>query len=211
MLVTPRSSPPAMTRTSADEVVFLDITASSDARDILLDAVRRTADRVFIPLTVGGGVADCRGHRCAAARRRGQGVTEHGGTRSTGPHRGGCETASGPVRRGGRRLQAHRWRARVCTPTGAASTRGAMPSTGRAEAAERGAGEILLTSMDRDGTGSGYDLELTAAVVSAVTVPGDRERRRRQPRASPQRAHRDRRVGRRARRIDLPFRRAPRP
>ena len=114
----------------ADELVFLDITASSDARSILLDAVRRTADQVFIPLTVGGGI---RGLADIDARRDGDGyaVYSHGGRRRTD-------------------REAAAW---------------------AREAVDRGAGELLLTSMDRDGTGAGYDLALVSDVVGAVPTP----------------------------------------
>ncbi len=154
----------------ADEVVFLDITASSDARDILLDAVRRTADRVFIPLTVGGGVrtvADIDALLRAGADKvsLNTAALDRPALIEEAADRFGCQCVVVAVNSkridGGHRVHSH----------------GGRVDTGRdaidwaREAAERGAGEILLTSMDRDGTGSGYDLELTAAVVSAVPVP----------------------------------------
>ena len=154
----------------ADEVVFLDITASSDARSILLDAVRRTADKVFIPLTVGGGVrtlddidvllragADKVSLNTAALQRP-ELITE-------AADRFGqqCVVVAVDARRldGGFTVYTHGGRN--------ATERDAVEWS--REATERGAGEILLTSMDRDGTGTGYDLELTRAVSDAVTTP----------------------------------------
>jgi imidazole glycerol-phosphate synthase subunit HisF len=154
----------------ADELVFLDITASSDDRAILLDVVRRTADRVFIPLTVGGGVrsiedidallragADKVSLNTAALDRPAL-ISE-----AAAMFGSQCVVVAVDSKRLNGRHAVH--------------VRGGRVDTGRdaiewvGEAAERGAGEILITSMDRDGTGGGYDLELTAAVAAAVTVP----------------------------------------
>jgi imidazole glycerol-phosphate synthase subunit HisF len=154
----------------ADEIVFLDITASSDDRAILLDVVRRTADRVFIPLTVGGGVrtiedidallragADKVSLNTAALERPVL-IDEAAGTFGSQ-----CVVVAVDAKRKDGRHTVH--------------SRGGRVDTGRDaiewadEAAGRGAGEMLITSMDRDGTGSGYDLELTAAVAAAVPVP----------------------------------------
>jgi len=154
----------------ADELVFLDITASSDGRAILLDAVRRTADRVFIPLTVGGGIrsiADIDVLLRAGADKVSinTAALDDPSLIERAADRFGCQcvviaidarrTGSGHdvYSHGGRRA------------AGRAATDWAR------EAADRGAGEILLTSMDRDGTKNGYDLDLTAAVVAAVDVP----------------------------------------
>jgi imidazole glycerol-phosphate synthase subunit HisF len=154
----------------ADELVFLDITASSDGRAILLDAVRRTADRVFIPLTVGGGIrslADIEALLRAgadkvslntAALARPALITE-----AAARFGEQCIVVAVDARRngGGWEVWSHggRQRARHHAVAWAA------------EAVDRGAGEILLTSMDRDGTGAGYDLDLTARVSSAVPTP----------------------------------------
>ena len=159
---------------AADELVFLDITASHEDRAILLDAVRRTADSVFIPLTVGGGVRSLEDIEqllragadkvslntaalaepaliTAAADRFGsQCVVVAIDARREGD---GAGPRFGVYTHGGRR------------PAGRDAVDWAR------EAAERGAGEVLLTSMDRDGTRSGYDLELTRAVARAVPVP----------------------------------------
>jgi cyclase len=155
----------------ADELTFLDITASSDARDTIVDVIERVADQVFIPLTVGGGVrsvddvrrllnagADKVSINTAAvedpslversARRFGsQAIVVAIDARASGPGRWEVFTHGGRKARG---LDAVEWAGRMTA---------------------LGAGEILLTSMDRDGTKSGFDLELTRAVATAVTVP----------------------------------------
>jgi cyclase len=159
----------------ADELVFLDITASSDARPIVLDMVRRVADTVFLPFTVGGGVrsvedadallragADKVAVNTAAvqdpslverlARRFGsQAVVLAVDARAMAGSHGAPEWQV--YVRGGR------------TPAGLDAVAWVR------EGAERGAGEILLTSMDRDGTKDGFDLALTRAVADAVNVP----------------------------------------
>ena len=159
----------------ADEIVFLDITASHEGRDLILDAVTKTAESVFIPLTVGGGVRttqDVRRLLVAGADKVAMNtaaVDDPSLIRSAADEFGSQaivvaidarrkEIACGDVAwevwvKGGRvptDLDAVRW-ARM--------------------AVEMGAGEILLTSMDRDGTTDGYDLELTRAVSDAVEVP----------------------------------------
>ena len=154
----------------ADELVFLDITASSDNREILIDAVRRTADSVFIPLTVGGGIRGLddidRLLRAGSDKvSLNTAVLERPELIHEAAARFGeqCIVVAIDARRG-----ATGW---------SVFSHGGRRDTGRdavswaAEAAERGAGEILLTSMDRDGTRSGYDLELTAAVAAAVPIP----------------------------------------
>ena len=159
----------------ADELCFLDITASHEDRGTILDVVRAHRRGCFMPLTVGGGVRTRRGRARAAQRRRRQGVDQHRG--GDGPRlraRGGGEIRR-PVHRGRDRRQArvaageHGPRWEVFTHGGReppASTR----SCAR-EVVALGAGEILLTTMDRDGTKRGFDLELTRAVADAVTVP----------------------------------------
>jgi len=156
----------------ADEVVFLDITASSDARRTMVDVARRTAETVFIPFTVGGGVrtlddarallragADKVGVNTAAVARP-ELVTE-----LAGEFGAQCVVVAVDARRrrdgGGFEVYTHGGR----KPTG----RDAVAWV--AECEKRGAGEILLTSMDRDGTRDGYDLELTRAVTDACSVP----------------------------------------
>lgn len=158
----------------ADEVVFLDITASHEGRETVLDLVRRTAERVFIPLTVGGGV------RTAADMRA---------TLNAGADKVAVNTAAldRPAvitecsRRFGAQCVVVAVDAKRAPTDGVARwnvfTHGGRRDTDRdavewcREAARLGAGEILLTSMDADGTRDGYDLELTAAVAQAVDVP----------------------------------------
>jgi imidazole glycerol-phosphate synthase subunit HisF len=155
----------------ADEITFLDITASSDARDTIIDVIERVADQVFIPLTVGGGVRAVEDVRRllnagadkvsintaavddpdlvtrAASRFGSQAIVVAIDARASGPGRWQVYTHGGRRARG---LDVVEW---------------------AREMARRGAGEILLTSMDRDGTKSGFDLELTRSVSEAVTVP----------------------------------------
>ncbi len=177
----------------ADELVFLDITASSDDREIIFDVVTATAEQVFIPLTVGGGVrsvadvrrllragadkvslntaavqrpellseaADRFGSQCVVAAIDARRVRAGGGAEGgSGPAAAGqvAEGGSGPtwevVIHGGR------------TPTGRDVVEWAV------ECERRGAGEILLTSMDRDGSGEGFDVALLRAVCDAVNLP----------------------------------------
>jgi cyclase len=157
-------------REGADEVVFLDITASSDARDTMVDVVRRTAEEVFIPLTVGGGIrsvddarkllragADKVSINTAAIQRPAliAEIAEVFGTQ--------CVVVAIDARRTSRGFEVHTHGGRK--PAG-------LDAITWAVVAERlGAGEILLTSMDRDGTRDGFDIELTRAVVDAVNVP----------------------------------------
>ncbi|TMB47797.1 MAG: imidazole glycerol phosphate synthase subunit HisF [Chloroflexi bacterium] len=156
----------------ADEIVFLDITASSDARKILLDAVERTADQVFIPLTVGGGIR--------SVKDMGELLT-HGADKASvntaaldDPELiARCAEIFGSqcvVLAIDARRHAEGWGWEVFSHGGRRATgRDAIEWAVRGEAL--GAGEILLTSMDQDGTESGYDLELIRAVSGAVRLP----------------------------------------
>jgi cyclase len=156
----------------ADEVVFLDITASSDARDTILEVVARAAEEVFIPLTVGGGVRtvdDARRLLRAGADKvslntaavdRPEVVSEVAAEFGAQC----CVVAIDARRRAddtGFEVFTHGGR----TPTGLDAVEWAR------RVVELGAGEILLTSMDRDGTKDGFDVELTRAVSDAVSVP----------------------------------------
>jgi cyclase len=158
----------------ADELVFLDITASSDRRETLYDVVAATAEQVFIPLTVGGGVrsvADARRLLRAgadkvslntAAVQRPQLLSE-----VSDAFGAQCVVTAIDARRE-TPGQPTSWQVYVHggrTPTG----RDVVAWAG--ECAERGAGEILLTSMDRDGSKAGFDLELLRAVASTVDIP----------------------------------------
>ena len=155
----------------ADEITFLDITASSDARDTIVPIIERVADQVFIPLTVGGGVRKVEDVRkllnagadkvsintaavqnptlvAESAHRFGsQAIVVAVDAKSVGPDRWEVFTHGGRNPTG---LDAIAWARRMC---------------------DLGAGEILLTSMDRDGTKAGFDLQLTRAVSRAVPVP----------------------------------------
>jgi len=156
----------------ADEIVFLDITATSDARRILLDAVARTADEVFIPLTVGGGVrsendvAELLTHGADKVSVNSAALADPSLlTRCAEIFGSQCMVLAIDARRrdgdGGWEVFSH----------------GGRRATGRdavewaREGARLGAGEILLTSMDRDGTREGYDVDLVKAVSDAVRVP----------------------------------------
>ncbi len=158
-------------REGADELVFLDITATVEGRKATLDVIARTAEQVFIPLTVGGGVrseedvrellragADKVAINTAAVREPAllTRCAERFGTQ--------CMVIAIDAKRrdGGWEVYVDAGR----TPTGLDAVAWAREAT-----VERGAGEVLLTSMDRDGTGEGYDLELLRAVAEAVPVP----------------------------------------
>ena len=153
-----------------DEIVYLDISAAPEGRSTLLDVVRRTAEQVFIPLTVGGGINSV--DDVAAALRAGAdkvslntAIVKRPAIISEAADRFGaqCVVASIDAARDG-----GGWRVWI---------RGGREATEldaiawAAECGGLGAGEILLTSIDRDGTRVGYDAELTAAVASNVTVP----------------------------------------
>ncbi|MHB1131447.1 MAG: imidazole glycerol phosphate synthase subunit HisF [Chloroflexota bacterium] len=158
----------------ADELVFLDITASSDARQTMVDIVERTAAQVFIPLTVGGGIRtpdDIKGILRAGADKV---------SLNTAAVLGPNLIAAGAERFGNQCIVLAIDAKRVAAAEPArweVYTHGGRQPTGidAVEWAQRGvvlgAGEILLTSMDADGTLAGYDLALTAAISTAVSVP----------------------------------------
>ncbi len=155
----------------ADELCFLDITASSDARDIMLDAVERTASVCFMPLTVGGGVrsvADIRKLLLAGADKvsiNTAAVSKPDFVREAAEKFGSqCITVAVDAKT----VAPGRWE--VFTHGGRKPT-GIDALEWCRRMAETGAGEILLTSMDRDGTKQGYDTALTRAVADAVPVP----------------------------------------
>jgi cyclase len=160
-------------REGGDELVFLDITATVEGRAATLDVIARTAEQVFIPLTVGGGVkrdddahellragADKVAVNSAAVRDPAllQRCADRFGTQ--------CMVIAIDATR---RADSDGWEVYVDagrTPTGRDAIEWAVEAT-----TERGAGEVLLTSMDRDGTGEGYDLELLRAIADEVRVP----------------------------------------
>ena len=159
----------------ADELVFLDITATHERRDTLVDLARRTADNVFVPFTIGGGirsVADAQAVLDAgadkvsvnsAAVKRPELLDELAEVFGAQ-----CVVLAIDAKARAGRADEKRWEVFVAggrTPTGRDAVEWAREGT------ERGAGEILLTSMDRDGTNAGYDLALTAAVADATGVP----------------------------------------
>jgi cyclase len=158
-------------REGADELVFLDITASWERRDTMIDVVRRTAEQVFIPLTVGGGVRsvdDVRNLLRAGADKvslNTAAVRDPDVLRAASGEFGAqCIVIAIDARQrdGGWEVVVEGGR----TPTGLDAIEWAARTT-----AELGAGEVLLTSMDRDGTKDGYDVGLTQAVSEAVPVP----------------------------------------
>jgi cyclase len=155
----------------ADELVFLDITASSDARPIVIDMVRRVADTVFLPFTVGGGVRS---------------VEDADELLRAGADKVGINTAAvkdpGLIERLSRRFGSQATVLAVDARSKGDGTwevyvHGGRTPTGKdavqwiREGVERGAGEILLTSMDRDGTKNGFDLPLNREAAQAVSVP----------------------------------------
>jgi cyclase len=156
----------------ADELVFLDITASSDDRKTMLDVVRETADQIFIPLTVGGGVRsveDMRALLGAGADKVAMNTSAITNPEliSQGADKFGtqCIVVAIDARQidGEDRWEVYTHGGR--TPTGIDAVEWA------ADVERRGAGEILLTSMNRDGTGLGYDVPLLEAISSAVNIP----------------------------------------
>lgn len=156
----------------ADELVFLDITASSDARETMVDVVRRTAEQVFIPLTVGGGIRtaeDIRRMLLAGADKTSVNTAaiQRPDLIREGAERFGSQCVVLAI--DARRVPGeHRWE--VFTHGGRRNT-GIDAVEWAVRGVELGAGEILLTSMDTDGTCAGYDCELTRAVSTAVNVP----------------------------------------
>ena len=159
----------------ADELCFLDITASHEDRGILLDVVRRTAAQCFMPMTVGGGVrsiADIRALLLAGADKvsiMSAAVTDRDFVREAADKFGSqCVVVAIDAKQVSSLGTPPRWE--IFThggrrPTGIDAVRYAE------EVVERGAGEILLTSMDRDGTKSGFDIALTRAIADSVPVP----------------------------------------
>lgn len=155
----------------ADELVFLDITASSDGRVTMLDVVRRTAEEVFIPFTVGGGIRtvdDMRLMLKAGADKIGINTAAIKNPRliSEGAIKFGSQCIV--VAMDARQVASEKWEVYIHggrTSTGLDAVEWAL------KAEELGAGEILLTSMDRDGTKEGFDLALTRTIAQHVKIP----------------------------------------
>ncbi|MGC8868085.1 MAG: imidazole glycerol phosphate synthase subunit HisF [Sulfurihydrogenibium sp.] len=161
----------AYDKEGADEIVFLDITASAEDRDIILDVVKKTAETVFMPLTVGGGV------RTLDDIRK---LLENGADKvsiNTAAVKNPSLIESAAVRFGSstivvaidaKKVAENKWEVYINggrTPTGIDAIQWTKT------VGDLGAGEILLTSMDRDGTKSGYDVELTRAISENVKIP----------------------------------------
>lgn len=157
-------------REGADEIVFLDISASAEERATLLDVARATAERLFVPLTIGGGIQSAAD--VARALRAGADKVSVNSAAVRTPEvlseaaalfGAQCVVASIDAKRVGGRWEVFTHGGR--TPTGLDAVEWAR------ECVARGAGEILLTSIDRDGARSGYELELTRSIADAVDVP----------------------------------------
>jgi len=155
----------------ADELVFLDITASSDKRYIMLDVVRKVAEKVFIPFTVGGGIGDIETMREILAGGADKVSVNTAAVNNPDLIKQGADKfgsqcivlAIDAKKTGDKKWQIYTHGGR--TPT-------ELDAVEWAKKAEKlGAGEILLTSMDRDGTKIGYELELTRAIADAVNIP----------------------------------------
>jgi cyclase len=154
----------------ADELVFLDITATHEGRDTMLDVVRRVADAIFIPFCVGGGlrtVEDMRATLLAGADKTAinSAAVRNPTVISEGAERFGsqCIVVAIDARWNGAQYEVYVNGGRI--PTGKDAIEWAQ------EVERRGAGEILLTSMDRDGTQDGYEIRLTRAITEAVSIP----------------------------------------
>jgi len=155
----------------ADEITFLDITATSDDRDLILHIIEDVASQVFIPLTVGGGVrevADVRRLLNAGADKVGMNSAAVANPNLVSDASAKYGSQCIVVAIDAKQTQPGLWE--VFTHGGRKNT-GINAVSWAMEVAKRGAGEILLTSMDRDGTKNGFDLELTRAVSDAVSVP----------------------------------------
>jgi cyclase len=155
----------------ADELVFLDITASHERRDTIVDLARRTANDVFVPFTIGGGIRSAEDAQAvldagadkvsvnSSALERPELISELAEVFGSQ-----CVVIAIDAKRSGEGFD-------IYINGGRTRVEGREAVAWAVEAGERGAGEVLLTSMDRDGTSDGYDLELTRAVADAVPIP----------------------------------------
>jgi len=157
----------------ADELVFLDITATHESRETVAELARRVADQVFIPFTIGGGIRTLEDARALIRAGADKISINSAAVRTpdliglTAAHLGSQAVV---VAMDAKRVSAEPLRWEVYISSGRLPT-GLDAIIWAKEAAERGAGEILLTSIDADGTQAGYDLELTRAVAAAVSLP----------------------------------------
>jgi cyclase len=159
-------------REGADELVFLDITATVEGRSATLDVISRTAEQVFIPLTVGGGVREDDDVK-TLLRAGADKVSLNSAAVRDPALLSRCAERFGTqcmvIAIDAKRRSGEGWE--VFVDAGRTSTGRDAVAWAAEATAERGAGEVLLTSMDRDGTGEGYDLELLRAIGEAVDVP----------------------------------------
>ncbi len=170
----------------ADELVFLDITASHEKRDIILDVVSRTSEEVFMPLTVGGGIRELADIRkllnagCDKVSINTAGINNPLFIKESAKYFGSqCIVVAIDAKRKNNDYPANQplTKEQLCKVSWEIYTHGGRTPTGidalvwAAKVAELGAGEILLTSMDCDGTKGGYDLELTRAISQLVNIP----------------------------------------
>ena len=160
-------------RQGADELVFLDITATSDGRDTMVDVIRKTAEQVFIPLTVGGGIRTVEDMRTMLNSGADKISVNSAAIKNPDIIRQGAERFGSQcivLAIDAKRDESNHGKWKVYSHGGRKCT-GIDVFEWAKHATELGAGEILLTSMDRDGTKNGYDIELTKIISENVSVP----------------------------------------
>jgi len=158
-------------RQGADELVLLDITASSDDRNIMVELVRRVAERIFIPFTVGGGIRSVEDFTAILRAGADKVSVNSAALKNPGLIREAAEKFVSQcvvVAMDAKRRDSGGW---ILYLNGGRIDTGKDAVEWAKEVQQLGAGEILLTSMDRDGTKRGYDLELTRAISQAVSIP----------------------------------------
>ena len=167
----------------ADELVFLDIKASPEGRDTALEMVRRIADQVFIPFTVGGGIRTHGGRAADAGVGRGQGGDQHRRRGEPGVRRRKPRRSSGRSASWWRSTRSEtgdgRWQVHTYGGVGGGTPVELDAVEWAVRCAELGAGELLVTGMDADGTQEGYDVELTRSGIGGGDGAGYRLGRRR--------------------------------
>ncbi len=158
----------------ADEIVFLDITATSDNRATMVDVIRRTAEQVFIPLTVGGGIREVDDMRLMLNSGADKVSVNSAAVKNPDIIKAGADKFGSQcivLAIDAKRVQGQDNKWQVYTHGGRRPVEGLDAIEWACRGVELGAGEILLTSMDADGTKNGYDCELTRRVSEAVSVP----------------------------------------